>query len=144
MSRSPYPVGHKKPPLHSRFQSGQSGNPRGRPKKTTVVTELATELNRKVVVRENGKEQKMTKAAALAKSLVSRALGGDMRSVAHLIRLLPAQFQASNEATATTFSETDAQVLERFIARRLALAREEVGISVKTQQSTVISESSDE
>ena len=27
-----YKVGYKKPPLHTRFQKGQSGNPRGRPK----------------------------------------------------------------------------------------------------------------
>ena len=25
-------VGYKRPPVHSRFQKGQSGNPRGRPK----------------------------------------------------------------------------------------------------------------
>ena len=39
-SRSPIPddgardykVGYKKPPLHSRFKKGQSGNPRGRPR----------------------------------------------------------------------------------------------------------------
>jgi hypothetical protein len=28
----PYAVGHKKPPLHTRFPPGQSGNPKGRPK----------------------------------------------------------------------------------------------------------------
>jgi Family of unknown function (DUF5681) len=28
----PYVVGNKKPPLHTRFKPGQSGNPRGRPK----------------------------------------------------------------------------------------------------------------
>ena len=27
-----YAVGYKKPPLHTRFKKGQSGNPRGRPK----------------------------------------------------------------------------------------------------------------
>jgi hypothetical protein len=27
-----YPVGYRKPPVHSRFKKGQSGNPRGRPK----------------------------------------------------------------------------------------------------------------
>lgn len=28
----PYEVGYRKPPKHGRFQKGQSGNPRGRPK----------------------------------------------------------------------------------------------------------------
>ena len=28
-----YAANYRKPPLHSRFKQGQSGNPRGRPKK---------------------------------------------------------------------------------------------------------------
>lgn len=74
-------VGYKKPPLHSRFQPGRSGNPRGRPKKAASVGfELVVELNRKVTVRENGVEQTMPKAAALAKSLVahSQSLANDL------------------------------------------------------------------
>ena len=32
----PYTVGYCKPPLHSRFQPGQSGNDKGRPRKARV------------------------------------------------------------------------------------------------------------
>ena len=117
-------VGYKKPPVHSRFKPGQSGNPLGRPKKTSVGFELVAELHRKVTVRENGLEHKMSKAAALAKSLVARALAGDMRAVSHLIRLLPAQFQAPADIVDESFSGTDAAVLERFIERRLAAISE--------------------
>ena len=113
-------VGYKKPPIHSRFKSGQSGNPRGRPKKPTVTSELASELNRKIKVRENGVEQQTTKSAALAKSLVARALGGDMRAIGYLIQLLPAQFQAPAEAVDATISAADAAALERFVERRFA------------------------
>lgn len=114
-----FPVGYKKPPVHSRFKSGQSGNPRGRPKKSTVGFELIQELNRSITIRENGTEQKTSKAAALAKSLVARALGGDMRAVAHLIRLLPLQFQAPSEAVDAEVSAFDAAVLQRFVERQL-------------------------
>lgn len=31
--REPYLVGYGKPPLHTRFKPGQSGNPRGRPRR---------------------------------------------------------------------------------------------------------------
>jgi hypothetical protein len=31
MTESPYDVGYGRPPMHSRFQKGQSGNPGGRP-----------------------------------------------------------------------------------------------------------------
>jgi hypothetical protein len=118
-------VGYKKPPLHSRFQPGHSGNPRGRPKKAASVGhELVVELDRKVTVRENGVEQTMPKAAALAKSLVARALAGDMRAVGHLVRLLPAQFQAPPEDTPdAALDAADAAALERFVARRLAMIK---------------------
>jgi Family of unknown function (DUF5681) len=36
----PYAVGHKKPPLHTRFPPGQSGNPKGRPKGRSKDKEL--------------------------------------------------------------------------------------------------------
>ncbi|HLY07588.1 MAG TPA: DUF5681 domain-containing protein [Rhizomicrobium sp.] len=33
MNESPYEVGYRKPPEHTRFQKGQSGNPGGKPKR---------------------------------------------------------------------------------------------------------------
>lgn len=118
-----YSIGYKKPPHHSQYQPGQSGNPRGRPKKAFVGIEIVAELNRRVTVRENGVEQKMSKAAALAKSLVARALAGDMRAIAHLIRLLPAQFQAPPDTESGSLEADDAAVLKRFLERRLAASR---------------------
>lgn len=136
-----FPVGYKKPPKHSRFKPGQSGNPRGRPKKSTVGFELIQELNRSITIRENGTEQKTSKAAALAKSLVARALGGDMRAVAHLIRLLPTQFQAPSEAVDTEVSAFDAAVLQRFVERQLKgsslshTADEKLGVTQSNKES---------
>lgn len=49
-------VGYGKPPLHSRFQPGQSGNPRGRPNGTkNLKTDLAEELAERVQITENGR-----------------------------------------------------------------------------------------
>jgi hypothetical protein len=131
-------VGYKNPPTRSRFQPGQSGNPRGRPRKApTVGFEIVTELRQKVTVRENGTEKKMSKSAALAKSLVSRALAGDMRAVGHLVRLLPAQFQAPQEidpsADKTALGREEAEILERFVARRFA-QMQGTGVDCATQQ----------
>ena len=37
-------VGYRRPPVHSRFQKCQSGNPRGRPKKVPDFMEDAAEI----------------------------------------------------------------------------------------------------
>ena len=144
MTRPPYPVGYKKPPMHSRFQPGQSGNPRGRPKKASVGTELVAELNRTVTVRENGAEHKMSKAKALAKSLVARALAGDMRSVAHLIRLLPVQFQAPPNSGDASLDAADAAALERFVERRLAVTQEATSLKPRVRTPNAQKETGDE
>jgi uncharacterized protein DUF5681 len=47
-----YEVGYGKPPLHTRFQKGKSGNPKGRPRgKKNMSTLLSTALNASIVRR---------------------------------------------------------------------------------------------
>ena len=54
-----YDVGYKKPPVHSRFKQGQSGNSSGRPKGKVRVADadaaLNGALNALITVSENGK-----------------------------------------------------------------------------------------
>ncbi len=78
-----YEVGYKKPPTHARFQPGESGNPRGRPKGTKdLKTDLLEELREKIVVREGDRPRKLSKQRALLKSVVNRAIQGDARATA--------------------------------------------------------------
>ena len=46
-------IGYCKPPKHSQFKPGRSGNPRGRPKgaknETTILREI---LNKRIAIRE--------------------------------------------------------------------------------------------
>src|SRR5215204_1766862 len=53
--RCDYDVGYKKPPVHTRFRKGRSGNPRGRPKgSANYLTTLRRVLAQKVTITELG------------------------------------------------------------------------------------------
>ncbi|MFK0689890.1 DUF5681 domain-containing protein [Mesorhizobium sp. IMUNJ 23033] len=122
-SEDDYEIGYGKPPKKSRFKPGRSGNPRGRPKEIrSIGTELRAELRQKVTVRENGIERKITKAAALAKSVLGRALAGDNRAFGELVKLLPHEFKVPTDSPPhddEPISASDVEILEKFVARRL-------------------------
>ena len=84
-----YEVGYGKPPLHTRFKKGQSGNPRGRPPGAKNLSTLLSEaLNEPVTVSENGGRRKISKREAIMKQLVNRSAKGDWRAVKLLIDIL--------------------------------------------------------
>jgi hypothetical protein len=61
-----YEVGYGKPPRHTRFAKGQSGNPRGRPCGAKNFTTLLEEaLDEPVTVTENGGRRKVSKRQAI-------------------------------------------------------------------------------
>jgi Family of unknown function (DUF5681) len=52
-----YVVGKYRPPVHTRWQPGQSGNPSGRPKgRLNVKTELKELLRKKITIRDGETE----------------------------------------------------------------------------------------
>jgi hypothetical protein len=77
-----YDVGYGKPPRHTQFKPGQSGNPKGRPKKTrNFKTDLQEELNALVTVTEGGQSRTISRQQAMIKRTVEKALKGDLRAV---------------------------------------------------------------
>jgi hypothetical protein len=74
-------VGYKKPPKEHQFRQGQSGNPRGRPKRArNLNTFLIEVLNEPTLVREGGRTRKIPKGHALVRNLMAKGLKGDVRA----------------------------------------------------------------
>src|SRR4051812_12927785 len=75
-------VGYKKPPKHTQFQPGQSGNPKGRPKKVATVNEVfLKELQSRVsMTTSSGKKRKISMLEAIAKRQANLAVSGDPKA----------------------------------------------------------------
>lgn len=85
-----YDVGYAKPPEHTRFQKGQSGNPKGRPKgKPNLGTSLKKAFSEKVIVTENGRRKAITKLDAASKQFANKAAQGDMAALRQFLSLGP-------------------------------------------------------
>lgn len=84
----PYDVGYAKPPRHSRFKPGVSGNPRGRSRgaknSSTIVREA---LTAKVKLKENGRARSMSKLEVSMTQLANKAAGGDLKAIAMVLSL---------------------------------------------------------
>ena len=85
---SKYDVGYGKTPIHTRFQPGQSGNPKGRPKgakgMNTIITELRTE---KVTIKTSMGLLRVSKMEAVIHKLAEKGFTGDVRAIIALIQL---------------------------------------------------------
>jgi len=99
-----YEVGFGRPPKHTQFHKGRSGNPKGRPRGSRNASTLLDDaLNERVIVNENGRRKTVTKLDAIMKQLVNRAAQGDHRAtqllLAHQIPRIE-EHEASRSATA--------------------------------------------
>jgi Family of unknown function (DUF5681) len=106
-----YEVGYKKPPRGTQFKSGQSGNPKGRPKGSKAFPTLVLEeLKAWIAVTEGGITKRMSKAQAIVKQLISRAIKGDLRATA-LINALVRVATANQPAADTPLSPEEQEIL---------------------------------
>lgn len=92
--------GYKHPPKEHRFRPGQSGNPRGRPKRQpSTADEFRKVVAMPVTVEEGGRKRKIPTQRALFMQIRRAALGGDARARRDLLKLMeryaPEQLQQS-------------------------------------------------
>lgn len=84
-----YDVGFKKPPNHTKFQKGQSGNPNGRPKGSRNMSTIMQEvLGRPVIIRQNGQERRIPLREAFVHRLAGKTLEGNVRDMIALMKAI--------------------------------------------------------
>lgn len=113
-------VGYGKPPKATRFKKGQSGNPKGRPAGAKgVKASLKLELDSKITVREGGRDKKITKAEAIAKTMIASGLKGNTKSQSELLKLDDELYgggsaRADESSTPLSPQEIDLEILRDY------------------------------
>ena len=115
-----YEVGYGRPPKHTRFKSGKSGNPSGRPKGSRNVSTILTKaLGRKVRVRDGERVRDITVLDAAIERLTRQAAAGDVRSIKIMLELIQQTggFGTGVEPPTEVLGEDDRAALDDYLAR---------------------------
>jgi Family of unknown function (DUF5681) len=116
-----YKVGYKKPPLHTRFRKGQSGNPRGRPRGSKNLSTLLTDaLNEPVVVTEDGRKRKISKRELGIRQLVNKFAMAEAQATKILLGLMQERDRLAATAAPAerpSFGADDDKVIANLLKR---------------------------
>lgn len=117
-----YEVGYKKPPKHTQFQKGRSGNPAGRPKSAKGLKTIVREtMTAQVEVRTATGARRMSRMEAVMHKTVELAMKGNARAMSELLSLYAAavpdpiavpEGNGPESGAAETLTATDLAILE--------------------------------
>lgn len=114
-----YAVGRNRTPLPTRFAPGD-GRKRGKREKgvENADTEFARELNRKMTIKENGVERKVSKSQAVDLRLIDNATRkGDNKAI-EMVDLRRRRIAEATEQNRRYHTLSDQQILETYLRER--------------------------
>jgi uncharacterized protein DUF5681 len=118
--------GYGRPPKGTRFRPGRSGNAKGRPKGVrNLKTDLASILQKRVAIREDGELRQVTRQEAMLLTLYSKAVQGDTKASSQLLTMVTkteAQDAAPSQPDVVT--DNDRAIVEDFMRRNLPVKKE--------------------
>ena len=105
-------IGYKKPPKANQWKRGQSGNPKGRPKKLKDFNKLLDrELSQTVQITVNGQLERLTKAEFIVKTIVASAMKSDRAAQ----KLVVAAMKSNQVVEGFELDEGDREALEALL-----------------------------
>ena len=122
-----FEVGYRKPPKHSRFKKGRSGDPKGRPKgNRNLKTDVLEALRTPVQVQQDGKPKTISTQRAALLRLRQKALSGDARALDRLLELAATHNneELQNES-AERLSPIDQEILDSYRHRMMRGSQEQ-------------------
>jgi hypothetical protein len=118
--RRDYLVGRGRPPVHSRFQQGRSGNPSGRPRGRQNISTIVGKMARKMMtITEGGRRRRVPRYEALQLVLWNKALKGDYKAAIALHQFMrdAGMLRAEVEDVHPVTSQEDQQNIQDYFAK---------------------------
>jgi hypothetical protein len=130
-----YTVGYCKPPTHSQFRPGQTGNPAGRRKGVhNLMTDVRRTLRVPVSVREGGRSRKISTQEGALMMLREKALKGDQRALDRVIELACRFNNEPAAESAQALSIDDQAILAAYTAELTAATPSSLPIQTRRRE----------
>ena len=110
-------VGYRRPPRHTQFKPGRSGNPRGRPAGVKSLGDIMRRIvSQKITVTEGGRTRRIPRLEAILRQTASEATRGDFRSRQTILQLAERHGESGPSAEdGRAMAAEDLAILRRFL-----------------------------